>query len=447
MVLQRLPWLSRNWRGMLLRAGTCAIIGLAVLAFLFAPIKTPVMRGQALARKLGCFTCHGPNGSGGVVNPGAVLGIIPPFGGSTFKSYVHNEEETREWILYGAPRRLWIDGEKPSEQLGRAKGQDGLIFMPAYEDLLSDSDLEDLVAYVKARSSYERPISAQAAEGMRVCSRMGCFGCHSDGGRGGPANPKSFKGYIPPWDGEDFAEIVENEEELREWILDGTTIRFSENLLATYFLRTQVIKMPAYRGLLTKGEVDDIVAYVHWLRDDEKTIRNDWVEPPARSFASQVKRGEWLYRRLGCVRCHGKEGRGGVPNPNAKGGTVPGLDYTAERLELFEKKDADKIIAAIERGVELQTLADRPPVERYDVILRRFQALRNVITLGSHPTKGAKEGPHAAMQMPSWSERLFADGGPASMTDVDAIIAYLVSLQPWDDEEDEETTVADEPPK
>ena len=48
--------------------------------------------------------------------------------------------------------------------------------------------------------------------GDTVAERLGCFRCHGSGGRGASRNPGSLKGYIPPWDGHDFAE---KEEELR----------------------------------------------------------------------------------------------------------------------------------------------------------------------------------------------------------------------------------------
>ena len=199
-----LPKKLRNWKVLIGAAFLLACVGIAGLTYLRAPKSTPVMRGHALARKLGCFACHGPGGTGGVPNPGSDEGEVPAWDGGMAMMYVENEKEIREWILYGAPRRLWKDGKKPSgnehgqhEHGGDAHhGGDGdgehaaegdedrghLIPMPGYEGLLSEGELNDLVAYYKAVSAYDDPPSVKAQKGYEVASQKGCFGCHGPGG-------------------------------------------------------------------------------------------------------------------------------------------------------------------------------------------------------------------------------------------------------------------------
>ncbi len=218
------------------------------------------MRGQRLAQSLGCFGCHGPSGTGGVPNPGSAEGEIPSWDGGAAMMYVMEEGEIREWILYGAPRRH-SHGKAVAPGKRRAR-----VSMPAYQGRLSESGLSDLVAFWKAVSAFEKPESGPAAAGYEAGSRLGCFGCHGPGGRGGISNPGSFKNYVPPWDGNDYSELVKNEDELREWILDGVTERFKGNSVARYFLGRQVIKMPAYREVLQPGDLDALVAYITWLR-------------------------------------------------------------------------------------------------------------------------------------------------------------------------------------
>jgi hypothetical protein len=79
-------------------------------------------------------------------------------------------------------------------------------------------------------------------------------------------NVRAFKGYIPAWDGPDFPDLVKDDQELRDWILDGGTRRLTGNRLARWFIERQPIKMPAYRNHVTPAEVDRLVDYVHWLR-------------------------------------------------------------------------------------------------------------------------------------------------------------------------------------
>jgi mono/diheme cytochrome c family protein len=174
--------------------------------------------------------------------------------------YAENEEEIREWILDGVTRKLAAD---PKQMKLREKAA---VAMPAWKDLLSSRELDDLVAYVKAASDFERPDDEKALEGRNVARKAGCFGCHGPQGRGSMPNVRAFRGYIPSWDGRDFPELAQNDEEIREWILDGVTRRFMENPVARFFIERQPIKMPAYRGQLGESEVDRIIDYIHWLR-------------------------------------------------------------------------------------------------------------------------------------------------------------------------------------
>jgi len=99
------------------------------------------------------------------------------------------------------------------------------------------------------------PEDPAARKGHAVAERLGCFRCHGPGGRGAGSNPGSLKGYIPPWDGRDFAELVVDKRELREWILGGRPQRLQMNAVARFFLDRQAIRMPAFRGQITEEEL------------------------------------------------------------------------------------------------------------------------------------------------------------------------------------------------
>jgi mono/diheme cytochrome c family protein len=122
------------------------------------------------------------------------------------------------------------------------------------------------VAYVRAVAAADVPEDPTARNGHAVADRLGCFRCHGPGGRGASSNPGSLKGYIPPWDGRDFAELVVDEGELREWILDGRPQRLQTNALARFFLDRQAIRMPAFRGQIREEELRALGAYIGWLR-------------------------------------------------------------------------------------------------------------------------------------------------------------------------------------
>ena len=219
-----------------------------------------VQRGWTVGQRNGCFTCHGDGGHRGMPDPGHGLEDVPPFSGGLITMYASSEGEIREWIVDGMPKRIRDD---PEQMKLREKA---VIRMPAWRTMIKGRDLEDVVAYVKAVSDFEVPKDDRAEEGRQVAVKFGCFNCHGPQGRGAMPNVRAFKGYIPAWDGPDFGDLVKDDQELRDWILDGGTRRLTGNRLARWFIERQPIKMPAYRNYVTAAEVDRLVDYVHWLR-------------------------------------------------------------------------------------------------------------------------------------------------------------------------------------
>jgi mono/diheme cytochrome c family protein len=193
--------------------------------------------------------------------------------------YVQNEQEIREWILDGHPKRLEgkqdhthdtsDDGGYDSDSAVKSGKTSPPLGMPAYKDVLSKKDLQNLVAYYKAVAVFE-PLPSDAREGYAVASRLGCFGCHGPGGRVGVRNPASFKGYIPPWQGDDLVELVGTDDELRQWILNGKVERFESNPVARFFTRRQIIKMPAYKDIINDDELVALIVYINWLQTENQ---------------------------------------------------------------------------------------------------------------------------------------------------------------------------------
>ena len=219
----------------------------------------PVQGGFSVASAHGCFACHGPGGVIGLPDAGPGIGDVPAFSREELRGSAHNEGEIREWILDGVPRRVREEAAMTDERAP-------LLRMPAWRSVLSDAEVRDLVAYVKAVSDFDLPPSGPIFDGHEVGAKRGCFGCHGPEGRGNAPNPGSLKGYIPSWDGDDFPELVRDETEVREWILDGSPRRLRENRLAAFFFKRQVLQMPAYRGRLSDDEVARLLDYVRWLR-------------------------------------------------------------------------------------------------------------------------------------------------------------------------------------
>ncbi len=220
-----------------------------------------VQRGYEIASARGCFACHGPGGATGFTGTDAAIGSVPTFAPDDVREYARDGAEIREWILDGMPRRLRAE----------AGGAEPAIFrMPAWRGLLSEREVDDLVAYVEAVSDFETPSDPRAEEGRLTAARLGCFTCHGPQGRGNPRNPRSLKGYVPSWDGADFPELAQDDAEVQEWILDGSPRRLRAHPIAAFFLNRQMLQMPAYRGKIQDEDLARLLDYIRWLRASRK---------------------------------------------------------------------------------------------------------------------------------------------------------------------------------
>jgi len=222
---------------------------------------TPAQRGYDIARRTGCFNCHGSNGAGGVKNPGSEDEEVPGFSGGTPMMWAKSEAELREYLLDGAPAR------KRADPRYKAKMEAQLLAMPAYRGYLSDREVDDLLAYLRAVSGLVVPADAVAAQGQELAFRLGCFHCHGPMGAGLAGNPGSLKGYIPGWWGNDFHDLVRSDDELRGWILDGQIPRLRDHPIASYFINSQRVSMPAYRDFITDQQLQALMRYVRWVNE------------------------------------------------------------------------------------------------------------------------------------------------------------------------------------
>jgi len=218
-----------------------------------AALDTPVLRGRIVAERMGCFGCHGPAGAQPIGNPGAKGAEVPGWTGGTWMMWNRDERDVRSWILHGRTEH-------------REPDAGALIKMPAYEARLTTKETDDLVAYVLAASHFGAIADEAASAGHEAAYRLGCFGCHGAEGRGLVMNPGSLKGYIPPWDGADFSELVRDDAELSQWVRNGASDRFLANPVAKRLLRTQAIPMPAYGDRMSDDELRALSAYVAWVR-------------------------------------------------------------------------------------------------------------------------------------------------------------------------------------
>jgi mono/diheme cytochrome c family protein len=253
-------------RLVILTLATLALVESACLAYpvvralIIPPRDNAAQRGARLAAELGCFSCHGPGGRGGMPNPGSKTGEVPSFHEGTLMMYAHDDDDVRGYILNGA------SASKLARPEYRAEMDAQLIRMPAFKDIVTAAQVDDLVAFLRASSGLLGPPAGSLAEhGADVATANACFSCHGMMGIGGVPNPGSLKGYIPGFGGEDFDELVRDDDELRGWIRTGGVPRLRNDSLAAHFIERQRIKMPAFGNQLSSDDLDAVVAYVRWL--------------------------------------------------------------------------------------------------------------------------------------------------------------------------------------
>jgi mono/diheme cytochrome c family protein len=225
------------------------------------PETTDYESGRAIASRLGCFSCHGPDGRGAAPNPGSEWKTVPAFNERVPMMFAKHDAELREYILDGHPASKADDPEYRAEMEAQA------IRMPAYRKHISTGELDALIAFIRPASGLLVPEADLAARGLDLAHATGCFSCHGDLGGGGVANPGSLKGYIPSFWGEDFRELVRSDEELVEWIAKGRIARLTENVIARRYVEGQVIQMPAYERFLSAEDIRAIAAAVRWIHE------------------------------------------------------------------------------------------------------------------------------------------------------------------------------------
>lgn len=146
-----------------------------------------------------------------------------------------------------------------------------------------------------------------------------------------------------------------------------------------------------------------------------------WRAPPPPAGAGTLELGAWLYRRRGCVTCHGEAGAGGVPNPNSMNPEVPALAGLDRRSFLFTAEDAAAFVSLLRSRPDLDAVAAAPEIPLFPVVRRQYLATRALVAGGRRSVRLDAAGPRPALDMPAWGDRL-------TDREIDAILSYLLTL-------------------
>jgi mono/diheme cytochrome c family protein len=293
------------------------------------PAAPELARGQQVFESSGCRGCHKLGGSGG--NLGPELDKV-------------GARRSPEWL-----KKHFL---KPSAVTAGSA-------MPPQK--FSDADLEAIVLFMLSQTGETAPgyyasmkVIPSADQGQRLFAQKGCIGCHSVGGLGGKVGPA----------------------------LDDVGLRRSPEWMLQHFRDPQSVTpgsvMPRFG--FTETEARALTDFLLHLRE-----RN--IASSLSALMNPVERGREVYRKYGCAGCHAPDGKGGVPNPNAKTAEqVPGLTYVADGYTKAELKA--RIVKGQKEIPALDSKRPAPP-----------------------------------LYMPAW-------GGVIKDGEIDDLIAYLISLKP-----------------
>lgn len=274
----RHPTLSQPQAGRIVGVVLLGLCALAVAGTVFVqverrPESSPVARGARLAEKAGCFACHGrgeeePRFNLRQASPGQWRNKNNP---SLWEGEITEVKVLVDWISNGAPA---ADAEQHKKLF---------IQMPAYKDRLSAGEIEDIAAWILAEGlklrvdagarqppvAATQPLSADQllAAGDRLARQTGCYQCHGELGQGGVANPDSFKGYIPGFQGADFLKLTAggDRNEVLHWIDHGRGRAVEAGFLGRFakkYFDGQAIPMPGYQDQLTVAEKERLADYL-----------------------------------------------------------------------------------------------------------------------------------------------------------------------------------------
>jgi cbb3-type cytochrome oxidase cytochrome c subunit len=293
------------------------------------PAAPELARGEQVFEGSGCRGCHKLDGVGGSIGP-----ELDKVGA----------RRSPEWLKkhFLTPAAVTPGSGMPPQKL-------------------SVPDLEAITLFMLSQTGETVPgfyasmkVIPSASEGRRLFEQKGCIGCHSVGGQGGRIGPA----------------------------LDDVGLRRSPEWMIQHFRDPQAVSpgtvMPRFG--FTEAEARALTEFLLHLRDQKVALTLP-------SLMSPIERGREIFRTYGCAGCHGPEGKGGVPNPNAKTAEqVPALTYVADGYSKDE--------------------------------------LKKLILSGQHEiTPLDQKRPLPPLYMPAWR-------GTIKDAEVDDLTAYLFSLKP-----------------
>jgi mono/diheme cytochrome c family protein len=201
-------------------------------------VSAPVASGGHIFVQFACAQCHGPQGSGGVSPDVPALANV---------AQTLTPSQLRTIINHG---------------LG-ASANPTKPYMPVWGEVISQTQVNDLVAYIRAGlpnvPTAMAPVvpanQGAAVAGSVLYVKDGCINCHGPNGLGGVPNPLSPDKTIPPLSGQDFRHQFNTDQKITDVIRSGSVIG-----------KAPIVSMPHWGGIIPQAQLDDLVAYLKTLK-------------------------------------------------------------------------------------------------------------------------------------------------------------------------------------
>jgi mono/diheme cytochrome c family protein len=170
--------------------------------------------------------------------------------------------------------------------------------------------------------------AAQVQVQVPMAYRNHCATCHGDTGQGDGAaaylvypKPRNFTADVFR-----FKSTPDNQPPTRDDL---------QRIIAGGIDRTA---MPAFEGVLTDAEIDELINYVYALAQMDESSATPIEIPPAPPFTeSLVAQGRTIYTTTMCGACHGDTGQGDGPSSHtlkdSDGYPLPSADFTTGQFK------------------------------------------------------------------------------------------------------------------
>jgi mono/diheme cytochrome c family protein len=271
-----------------------------IVFFLLLSLTAPAQsigRGKAVYDDH-CAECHGPSGRG----DGPAAYFVAP--------------RPRDFTAGKFKIRSTETGTLPTDDDLITSVRQGLYgtSMPAWQSILPDADIRDVVTYVKSfspRFAAEQPgriepapevagTPGSAARGLTVYAKLQCAKCHGTDGRGTGAAVTEFQ--------DDWQQPIRAASLAEPWNFRGGAA--TANVYMRFRAGMSGTPMPSFKEAANDREMWDLANYVGSLARkpvwemNSKELADFYARQDADQKANPVARGRYLVETLGCPVCH-----------------------------------------------------------------------------------------------------------------------------------------------